>query len=363
MTEIQTAPQPPHEHHSGSTTEPHRQAATAPWAAAAAKVTQRLAQIRALPDGTILTQPSGPHFVVITKEGSEIRLWLMEQNRPTTGVVQSEMDLDAPLDLIEGYTQAMTLALLWNPNPGRVFFSGLGGGRVPLVFHCLLPQVQIFAAEIDPQIIQVAQKYFGLDIGNRVAVDLADGRQRLEQRMDLYDLMVVDVFLDNGYTPYRQATAEFYTLCRARLEPEGVLVINLLENDPYTAQKLATLQSIFAHVYYVAVDEENTIVFASDNHAITPITAATRAKQLNAAWDLPYPFVAMAARLSGDLTRFAADMDTLAPLVDAAPPADYFQRLPALQGMFNPEQATWPCPCGSGRPYGICHGSLSKSTP
>lgn len=337
--------------------------ATLPWEKAANRVKQRLAALRAMPDGTVITQPSGPHFVVLTKEDSEIRLWLMAQNRGSTGVVQSEMDLDAPLHLIEGYTQAMTLALLWNPSPQRVFFSGLGGGRVPLVFHCLLPQIQIFAAEIDPQIIEIAAQHFGLDIGNRIAVDLADGRQWLEQRVEVFDAIVVDVFLDNGYTPYRQATTEFFSLCRARLDPDGVLVVNLLENDPYTARKIATLRAVFNYVYYVSVDEENTIIFASDSAEVRPEIARSRAEELNAEWQLPYPFQNLAARLSADLSRFADNIDELLLLEDAAPPADYFRLLPVLSGPLTSEQMTWPCPCGSGRAYGICHGTLLDAPP
>ncbi|MEX1021011.1 MAG: fused MFS/spermidine synthase [Litorilinea sp.] len=329
---------------------------TPPWRAAVERVQERLAHLRARADGTLMTEISGPHFVVITKEGSEIRLWLMEQGRPSTGVVQSEIDLAAPIDLIEGYTQAMTLLLLWNPAPGRVFFSGLGGGRVPLVLHCLLPDLQICAADIDPQIIRIAESHFGLEIGNRISVDLADGRQWLEQRPALFDAIVVDVFLDNGYTPYRQATAEFYTLCRARLEPNGVLVINLLENDPYVARKLATLASIFTHVYTVAVDHENIIVFATDSDAVHPDRARSLAERLNAHWQLPFPFVERAARLSGDHSRFAENLESLEPFVDRQPPPGYFDALPALTGPFGKTNATLPCPCGSGRAYGICHG-------
>lgn len=330
-----------------------------PWQAISHQIVERLAALRKHPDGTILTQQSGPHFVVLTKEESEIRLWLMEQNRASTGVVQSEMNLDAPLELVEGYTQAMTLGLLWKPDPERVFFSGLGGGRVPLVFHALLPNVQIFAAEIDPKIIEIAQRHFGLAIGDRITVDLADGRQWMEQRVDLFDIIVVDVFLDNGYTPYRQATAEFYTLCRARLEPDGVLVINLLENDPYTARKIATLQTIFAHVYYVPVDEENTIIFATDNHQPHPANTRKQAEELDAHWRLPFPFCQMANRIQGDLTRFSDALDALEPLYDATPPEDYFRLLPSLTSAFQMSHATLPCPCGSGLAYGICHGTLN----
>jgi spermidine synthase len=330
-----------------------------PWAPAAQRVQARLAGIRAQPDGAILTRISGPHFVVLTKEESEIRLWLMDQTRPSTGVVQSEMNLDAPLALIEGYTQAMTLALLWKPNPQRVFFSGLGGGRVPLVFHCLLPSVEIFSADIDEHIIEIAASHFGLDVGNRIAVDLADGRQWLEQRTDCFDAIVVDVFLDNGYTPYRQATQEFYALCRARLRPQGVLVINLLERDPYTAHKLATLKSVFPHVYYVSIDEENTIAFASTSGHVHPGVAGELAAHLNVEWRLPYGFESLAAQLQEDLTQFDAAWDTLPLLHDDAPPLDYFATLPSLTGPFGKTEAASPCPCGSGRAFGLCHGTLT----
>lgn len=328
-----------------------------PWSPAVGRVKERLAALRARADGTILTKVSGPHFVVITKEGAELRLWLMEQGRPSTGVVQSEIDLGAPTALLEGYTQAMTLALLWNPTPERAFFSGLGGGRVPLVMHTLLPHIHIWAAEIDAEIIAVAKSHFGLPIGDRVSVDLADGRVWLEEHSDQsFDIIVVDVFLDNGYTPYRQSTTEFFTLCRARLQPEGVLVVNLLENDRFTPRKLATLAGVFRNVFTVSIDQENTIVFATDSDTVEPASARALAQSLDRDWRLPFPFVELAARLSADHSRFAEHLDALAPLSDDDAPPGYFDALPALAGPFGKTNAAAPCPCGSGKLYGLCHG-------
>jgi hypothetical protein len=137
-----------------------------------------------------------------------------------------------------------------------------------------------------------------------------------------------------------------------------VLVINLLETDPFTARKIASLVQVFAYVHYVSVDQENTIVFASDNPTVQPSNAPSLARQLQRQWQLPFPFVDMAHRLSDDLTRFCQDTQATELLYDSTPPSGYFDSLPSLRGPFGKTDNTWPCPCGSGRPFGICHGTL-----
>ena len=147
-----------------------------------AALNARLQPIRDLADGTVYTEPSGIHFHVVTKAEASVCFWLVEQTNPSTGVMQSEIDLDYPLTLVEPYTQAMTLGLLWQPQPQSVYLAGLGGGRLALVLYHALPDVTIHATEIDPDIVNVAHRFFGLPDDPRIDVNIEDGRVYLEQR-------------------------------------------------------------------------------------------------------------------------------------------------------------------------------------
>ena len=247
--------------------------------------------LRALDDGALHTQPSGIHFHVVTKSDDALRFWLIEQTNPSTGVIQSEIDLNRPLSLLELYTRGMTLALLWQPEPVAAYVAGFGGGRIPLVLHHHFPDLQIDCTEIDPAIVHLAEHYFGIPQDPRLHVAIADGRTWLEQSTAAYDLIFLDVFLDNGYSPYRMATVEFFELCRDRLRPGGVVALNVLPEDPFAADKAHTLASVFTDVWSYTEPEENIILLAGDALGNDALTLKQRARRLDALHHFDYPFV------------------------------------------------------------------------
>jgi len=331
--------------------------ARTPWQAAnLADLHARLAPLRGARNGTIYTEPSGHHFHVVTKENTRLRFWLVEQTNPSTGVIQSEIDVARPLALLEPYTQAMTLALLWQPRPAAVYMAGLGGGRSPLALHHHFPGCVIDCTEIDPAVVGVARRFFGVEQDARLRVAIEDGRVRLERHATRYDLILLDVFLDNGYSPYRMATREFFTLCRARLQPGGVLVTNLLAGDPWAARKAQTLAAVFPYVWSYTLSDENWVLFGRVRRGESPLPSMAVARDLAAQHVFDYPFVAQAARLLpglGDLETPVAQP----PLTDDAPPPGYFDDLPALAGALGRVAPDLPCPCGSGRRFDACHGA------
>lgn len=313
---------------------------------------QRLAPLRRRKDGTLCTEMSGLHFLVVTKEGTALRFWLMEQSKPSTGVIQSEIDLDNPLALVEPYTQAMLLALLWCPDPAMVYLAGFGGGRIPTVLHHFYPAATVVSTEIDPQIVPVAEQYFGVRQDERLQVIIQDGRTYLAEHDATYDLILLDAFLDNGYTPYRLATVEFFRLCRQRLRPGGVVVLNILPGDDHAAKKAAAMATVFAHVMEFTLDHENTILFGGDELTYHAPDVVLRAHALEVHLGLPFPFSEHVARL-----RPYTPPAATAPLEDDSPPTDHATKLPSFAAPFSRVEDHWPCPCGSGLRYGECHGS------
>jgi spermidine synthase len=314
----------------------------------------RLEPIRRMRDGTIYTEPSGIHFHVLTKSASALCFWLVEQSNPSTGVIQSEIDLDDPLALVEPYTQAMTLGLLWQPQPRSIYLAGLGGGRLALVLYHALPDATIHATEIDPEIVAIARRYFGLPDDARIAVTIEDGRVYLERRTALHDLILVDVFLDNGYSPYRLATREFYALCRSRLRPGGVVVTNLLAGDSFLADKIKTVLNVFPQVWQFTVAGDNTVLIATDAAAVDAATLRGRARASATTFDFAFPFADCADALMP--ARTDLNLATAHVLTDAQPPPGYFDTLPSFATPFSNVAGDLPCPCGSGLRYDACHG-------
>ena len=325
---------------------------------------RRLSWLRAKPDGVIFVEPAGPQFVIVTKKNSHIRLLLVEQARPRSDLTQAHLDLDNPLSLISPYLQAMLLGLAWQSDPRRIYLAGLGGGRLALVLHHFFPAAVIDCAEIDPVVVDVAERFFGVRQDERLRVAVEDGREWLARPARSgsevrYDLILLDVFLDNAYTPYRLATREFYQLCRRRMTENGVLVVNLLVTDPFYAAKIATIKSVFQQIALCPVLGDNRVLFATLGARLEKDALIERAKALQAKVSFPFPFDAWASALDMGQELGGGEGRILR---DDAPPDNYFDSLPSFDAPFGRTEPELPCPCGSGRRLGDCHGRRGRMT-
>jgi len=325
---------------------------------------ERLLPVQNEPDGTLYAELHGPNFVVVTKSFSHVRLWILDPQKVDSGIVQSEMSLENPLWLVDPYTQAAILGLAWVPEPARIYCAGLGAGRVPMILHHHLPHATIDCTEIDPAVVEMATRFFGLGLDERLAVHMADGRQWLESA-EPYDLLFVDVFLDRGYVPYRLSTVEFFDLCRHKLTPGGILVVNLLTEDVYLADRVTTLKQVFSEVWICALDEGNTLLFAinrtpdheapdygvPDHETLVDRITARQERE-----HFAFPLATLSLALTQDVAKAGIDLAAARPFYDETPPEGYFDLLPILENLLVPVDPALPCPCGSGQNYGACHG-------
>lgn len=296
-------------------------------------ISERLRWVANKPDGVLCVEPDGPRFVIVTKAGTQLRLLLAQQARPRTGVTQSHLDLSDPLHLVAPYMQAAMLGLLWSPQPGRIYTTGLGGGRVPLVWHHYLPDVLIECAEISPVVLNAAIRYFGLRTDARLRVAIQDGREWLAGRHEgmPYDIIFVDAFVDRGRTPYRLATIEFARLCRTHLSESGVLIVNLLEADPFMGARVKTIQGAFEQIYLCAVPGGNCVVFASHGPPLDRGELNELATAVQGQHRFSFPLVehATALKTGPALRDHVPDLDGAQFLTDDAPPEGYFDRCPS----------------------------------
>jgi hypothetical protein len=239
------------------------------------------------------------------------------------------------------------LGLLWQPQPRRIYAIGLGGGRVPLVLHHYLPGAAIECSEIDPVVLRLAERYFGLRPDERLHVAIEDGREWLagRDRRQPYDIIFVDAFLDRGYAPYRLATVEFCELAQAHLSERGVLIINLRSEFALPS----TVESVFL-VNLCPVPAR----IASSLQPTPPWTGGglERAGQRRRP---RFTFPSSNARLAHVKAESGCPISTRAAVTDDAPPE-------AISGCCLPSTALYapdperlaPCPAGLGmsRPVG-----------
>ena len=140
---------------------------------------------------------------------------------------QSAIYLNDPFRTRFDYTDYLQLSLAYNPDARRILIIGLGGASAPKRMWRDFPQLQVEVAELDPAVVDVARRFFGLREDGRLKVTAEDGRRFLARRADRWDAIIVDAYFSDSI-PFHLTTREFLQLVRSRLDPGGVLVANVI---------------------------------------------------------------------------------------------------------------------------------------
>jgi len=158
--------------------------------------------------------------------------------------VQSMMLRHDPCALALGYTRTMMGFLLFQPFPRRISMIGLGGGS--LARYCLryLPETVVAAVEINPEVIALREIFQLPPDGARFSVVCADGAAYVGEAGHRPDVLLVDGFGADGM-PANLGTPQFYEDCRRRLSDDGVMVVNLVTDEPDFHRYLRAARRVF----------------------------------------------------------------------------------------------------------------------
>jgi spermidine synthase len=259
---------------------------------------RRLERLKAMPDGILYDQASGPHQIRIIKHAGQIHFYFVD---PASGALDgpmSRIELDRPLRLLAEYTQAAMLTLLWQPAPQRICMLGLAGGRLSLLFYHIFAHVTIDNVDVDRSAAQIATTYFGLTFDARQRLVVQDARAylyKLEPGV-AYDILVMDAFGDAGEDLDHLATAQFYQECRARLAPGAVLCANMLKSDQRFFEKIKTFLASFRYVL-VSEHKRSLVLFGCDQKKLAAAEIVQKAALLQQRHGFEFPFVERAAAL------------------------------------------------------------------
>ena len=171
------------------------------------------------------------------------------------GQPHSAMDRDDPTRHVFDYTRYFHAPLLFTDEAevDRVLFVGGGGFTGPRIFHETYPNATVDVVELDPAVIDAADRYFGIPDSPRMNVHRGDGRQYLEETDRTYDVIVLDAYRKDD-VPFQLTTVEFMRRAAERLDDDGVLVANLISapsgpaSEFYRAE-FKTMQRVFPRVY------------------------------------------------------------------------------------------------------------------
>lgn len=126
----------------------------------------------------------------------------------------------------------------------------------------------IDAVELDPGVIEVGKKYFGLTESDRFHIYAEDARPFLRTAGKMYDVISIDIYHGGVYAPFYVLTKEFFASVYDHLTPNGVMVINVI--SPYEQKNRTllvdavgnTISTVFPSTYKIELFL-NHILFAT----------------------------------------------------------------------------------------------------
>jgi spermidine synthase len=239
-----------------------------------------------------------------------------------------ELELPAP------YTRFMTVGLAYARNVASIVEIGFGGGRTAWYLHRTLPDAPIVSAELDPVVVELSKKYFGIKDEPNFKVVNEDGRQFLTQSTQRYDVILLDAY--HGPTvPFHLLTKEFYHLVADRLNEGGIVLQNLNPDNALFDSVVKTMATAFAQTDLYLADG-NAVIAAYQGAPRSKDDLAQLAKTRQAAAKPRYDLATLVSQRR--LVNLAAAVEPAAKLL-----TDDFAPAEALKAI-DKHNRQWPAP-------------------
>jgi spermidine synthase len=234
-----------------------------------------------------------------------------------TYYIESRWDRGYANSLDLGYTRTMMAGFLINPNVKRLLMIGFGGGQISNYLFEHFPGIEIDAVDIDPEVIRLARKYFGVPDDPRYRTHAADGRLFVEQAKadQRWDQIMLDAFR-GVFVPFHLKTVEYYQTLLAHLTPKGTVVANLHSLTEMYKHDRNTFAAVFPGNYPFRSENgrQTTFVASADKTPVGVYQQRANARSLADKFD--FDLLGLAGRL-----YLETDWDTKAEILrDDFPP-------------------------------------------
>jgi spermidine synthase len=214
-------------------------------------------------------------------------------------IVHTRLHMDRPAELISPYQRCLLVAFALVDRPQRTVrrmaMVGLGGGALTRFFQIKLPDIAFHSVEIDPVVVAVARRFFGVRDTTGYRSYAMDGRAFLAQAKRPYDVIIIDAFDAEANMPRQLASVTFFKLLKQRLRPHGVLITNFLVHDRRIyASVYQTLKSVFPAVMRLPLSRfksNNVLLIAPADPARLPdrATLSQRVTALGKTFAVDFP--------------------------------------------------------------------------
>lgn len=187
------------------------------------------------------------------------------------GLIQSEAYIDSGCSLTGGYQIAVVAATCFLPKLKTCLIIGLGGGSMATFLKEM--GVLVTVIEIDSVVLEVAQRFFGLELDDELTVHIDDGIEFIQHNESMHsvDCVIIDVDskdLGNGMScpPMPFVEESFLERIKSRwITPGGSIMINVASrNRELTDEVISKVQVVFGKSEELGVPGYiNSLVIAS----------------------------------------------------------------------------------------------------
>jgi len=177
--------------------------------------------------------------------------------------IQSCMLLAEPAKLILPYQQFM---MMWQLLQGENTLTtasllGIGGGDIIRYLQRAFPLMKIVAVDNEPQIAQIASKYFRVQPDQKqLTLQIEDAKEFIKNSQR-HDLLLIDI-VENNKPPGFFSEISFWKNCKESLNENGIMIVNIIpESAEYLLNTLKMLKKVFGYLpLCMEVPEHKNIV-------------------------------------------------------------------------------------------------------
>jgi len=199
--------------------------------------------------------------------------------------VQSAMFLDSD-ELVLEYADYYHLAKHFKPDFQNTLLIGGAGYTFPSEYLKKYSTAKIDVVEIDPQMTDIARRFFRLQEHPNLNIFHEDGRLYLNRAAaNEYDVVLMDAFGSLFSVPFHLTTVEAVRNISRVLKDDGVVIFNLggaIKGDAarFLQAEMKTYKTVFPQVYLFKVNADyndgqlqNLIIIACKNENAAPLTS------------------------------------------------------------------------------------------
>lgn len=208
---------------------------------------------------TVIHERASPYnTIIVTEDPSGLRTLLFEKS----GGRQSVVKPGDPDHLELPYARVALVGLALCEEPRRMLVVGLGGGTLPMFLRKHYPAAAIDIAEIDPDVVDVAKRFFAFREDESMRAYVGDGRRFIEKVRQPYDIVFLDAYGARN-VPAHLTTREFLLAVRRALAPGGVVVSNVWRpaSNPLYDSMVRTHQEAFEELFILDVPGDVNNIF------------------------------------------------------------------------------------------------------